>query len=299
MPAVPVAPDRRAWVALGVTVALFGTAWPVTRAALADATPLWFAVGRAGGGAAVAAAALVLAGRLRPPGRGDLPAVLTLGLIQLGAFFALAHLGVARVPAGRTAVLTNVLLPWLVPLSVLVLGERVSPRRWAAAGIALAGAAVLAGPWSVDWSAPGTAVGHGLLLLAALCWSVAIVATKRWPPRRPVVELLPWTLGLGALALVPPALLLEPDGGVGPGAWPHLAYIGLLVSPLGTWSAIEAGRRLPGAVAAMGFLLAPVLGFALSARWLGEAVGTDVALGGLLIAASVALAARGDGPPAR
>ena len=39
------------------------------------------------------------------PVRRGLPALITVGLLQFTAFFALAHIAVAWVPAGRTAVL--------------------------------------------------------------------------------------------------------------------------------------------------------------------------------------------------
>ena len=278
---------------LAIAVLLFGSAWPVTKSALADASPLWFGVSRGALGALVAAVALAIAGRLRMPAREDWPAVLGIGLLQLGGFFALAHLAVALVPAGRTAVLANVTVFWLVPLSVLVLGEQVSRARWAAAGLGLAGVAALAGPWAVDWRQGDAVLGHAMLLGAALLWSCAIIITRKFPPRRPMVENLPWCFGVGCLVLVPLAALLEPHGGIGRGAWWHALLVGVVVAPIGTWSVIEAGRRLPGAVASVGFLLVPVLGVALSTLWLGESLGWDVAVGGALIGASVLVATRG------
>ncbi len=278
---------------LAVAVVLFGGAWPITKAALDDATPMWFASSRALLAALVATALLAALGRLRLPRREDRNAVLILGLFQLGGFFALTHLAVALVPAGRTAVISNVVTYWLIPLSVLFLGERVSRRRWMAAGLGLAGAAVLVGPWAVDWSDRAMLWGHLMLVLAALLWSIAIVATRRWPTRTPMLELLPFCFGLGALVLVPLALVMEPGGGIGPASWPHMLFIGLVAAPIGTWCVIEAGRRLPGAVASVGFLMVPAFGVVLSTLWLGEPVGRDVILGGVLIVASVWLAARG------
>ena len=74
-------------------------------------------------------------------------------LLQLGAFFVLAHAARrAWCQAGRTAIISAVVTYWLIPLSVLVLGEKVPPHRWVAAGLGLAGVAVLAGPWAVDWT---------------------------------------------------------------------------------------------------------------------------------------------------
>ena len=278
---------------LALAVLLFGGVWPVTKDALRDATPIWFAISRAGLAALASGTILLLLGRLRWPGQRDLPALFALGLLQLGGFFVLTHLALAVLPAGRIAVLSNVTIYFLVPLSVLVLGERVSARRWAAAAVALAGAAVLVGPWSVPWSRPGVAMGNALLVIAALAWSVAIVVTRLRPPTRLIMELLPFCFGIATLLMLPVALWREPAGGIGPGAWPHAAFIGLIAAPIGTWSVIEAGRRLPSTVASVGFMLVPVLGVTASALWLGEPVGWDLWLGGALIAASVALAVRG------
>lgn len=278
---------------LFAAVILFGGAWPITKAALADASPLWFGTGRSALAALGAALLLGALGRLRFPRAEDRPALLFLGLFQLGGFFALTHLAVALVPAGRTAVLSNVVTYWLIPLSVLLLGEKVSAARWAAAGLGLAGAGVLIGPWAVDWSDHQVLLGHFMLVMAGLLWSIAIIASRKWPPKTPMFELLPWCFGIGALILVPITLYMEPDGGVGLSSWPHLLYIGFFAAPIGTWCVIEAGRKLPGAVASVGFLLVPAFGVLISTIWLGEPLGWDVFVGGGLIVASVFLAARG------
>lgn len=286
-------PMASAFRLLLAAVILFGGAWPITKAALEDASPLWFGTGRAALAALAAALLLAVLGRLRFPAAEDRRAVLFLGLFQLGGFFALTHLAVALVPAGRTAVLSNVVTYWLIPLSVLVLGEKVSAQRWLAAGLGLAGAGALIGPWAVDWMDHDVLVGHFLLVIAGLLWTIAIIASRKWPPRTAMLDLLPWCFGIGALVLLPMALILEPEGGVGLHAWPHLLYIGLIAAPIGTWCVIEAARKLPGAVSSVGFLLVPAFGVTLSALWLGEPIGWDVIIGGLLIVASVFLAARG------
>jgi drug/metabolite transporter (DMT)-like permease len=276
-----------------IAIVLFGGAWPVTKAALADATPLWFGTSRAGFAALIAALLLAVLGRLRLPRREDRNAVIFLGLFQLGGFFVLTHLAVALVPAGRTAVLSNVVAYWLIPLSVFFLGERVSRMRWIAAGVSLGGALVLIGPWAVDWTDRQVLAGHLMLMAAGLSWSIAIIASRKWPPRSSMLELLPWCFAIGTCVLLPLALLLEPEGGIGRSSWPHMLFIGLIAAPIGTWCVIEASRKLPGAVASVWFLLVPFIGVVVGALWLGEPIGWDVIIGGALIVVSVIMAARG------
>jgi len=283
---------RSAFHLLVVAILLFGGAWPVTKAALAHATPMWFAVGRAGLAAVVCALLLAVLGRLHWPRRRDMPSVLALGLLQLGVFFVLAHAAVAMVQAGRTAIISAVVTYWLIPLSVLVLGEKVPPHRWVAAGLGLAGVAVLAGPWSVDWTDTAQLLGHLMLMAAALFWTLAIITTRKYPPASSVFELLPWCFALATVFILPFALVLEPDGGIFGPSWPFMLYIGLIVAPIGTWCVIEVGRRLPGAVASVAFLLVPAFGVLVSHIWLQEPLGWDMILGGGLIVASVVLAAR-------
>lgn len=278
---------------LAVSVCLFGGIWPVTKAALAHATPLWFALNRAGMAAFATGLLLAALGRLRPPQRRDLPCILGIGTLQLGAFFALTHLALDWVPAGRTAILCNVTVFWLIPLSVWVLGDRVSRGQWWAVLVGVLGVFMLMRPWDLAGQGPGVLPGYAMLLGASLCWSLAILVTRRFPPGRPVLELLPWCFLIGAALLAPLALWREPAGGIGAASWPHAAFVGAVAAPVGTWATIEAGRRLSGIMASVGFLAVPALGVALSNLWLGEALGWDVLAGGLLIGASVVLAARG------
>ena len=284
---------RSGLIQLGVAVVLLSSAWPVTKTALTlGASPLWFAVGRAGLSAVAAFAALAVMGRLRLPRRADRPAVLAVGLLQLAGFFGFAHAAAAWIPAGRTGVLSNVTTIWLVPLSMLVLGETISARRWCAAGCGMAGVGVLMSPWSIDWHSGQVVLGHLLLMGAGLSWSAAIVIVRRWPPRSTMLQLVPWCFGLATLVLLPLALLIHPE----PGHWgmPALAalgYIGLVAGPIGTWCIMEVTAVLPTMVSSIGFLLSPALGLLLSAWFLGEALTPDLIGGAVLILASVALAA--------
>ena len=277
---------------LAGSVVLLSSAWPVTKAAItAGASPLWFAVGRAGGSALTALLVLGALGRLRLPARRDLPAVFAVGVFQLAGFFALTHAAMAWVPAGRSAILSNVTTIWIVPLAMLVLHEPIPPRRWLATALGLAGVVVLMGPWAIDWSAPGVLTGHVLLLGAGLGFAVALTVVRRAPPRGGMLALLPWCFGIATLLLVPLALL---EGG-GFGAWPAasvgaLVYTGALAGPGGTWCIMAAAAALPAMLASVGLLATPALGLLLSTWWLAEPLDADLLAGSALILGGVACA---------
>jgi O-acetylserine/cysteine efflux transporter len=278
---------------LALSVILLGSAWPVTKIAISGgASPLWFAVGRAGISCVAALATLCVLRRLRRPRRVDMPALLSVGLLQLAGFFAFTHAAIAWLSAGRAVILSNVTTIFIVPMSLLVLHETISPRRWLATVLGVAGVAVLIGPWAIDWSQCEVMIGHLFLLAAAFCYAVTLIVLRYAPPRLAMLELLPWCFGAATLALLPLALW---HGG-GFGVWPassvwSLVFIGGIAGPVGTWSIMQAAASLPAIVASVGVLLTPAAGLALSTLWLGEAFGLDLQIGSALILGGVACAA--------
>jgi O-acetylserine/cysteine efflux transporter len=236
---------------------------------------------------------LALRGALRRPHRADLPALLAVGVLQLGGYFALAHEAVAWVPAGRTAILANTTTMWVVPLSLVFLHERIPLRRWAAAAFGLAGVVILMSPWAIDWTSRTALVGHAFLLGAALSWSVAIIVTRAARPHLSMFELLPWCFAVGAMMLAPLLIWHAPDGTLGsrPGSWAALAYIGLLAGPFGTWCVVQATATLPTVVSSVGFLTTPAVSLVLANLFLGEAFTVDLLLGSALIIGGVGFAA--------
>ena len=281
-------------VQLLASVVLLSSAWPLTKIALAEgATPLWFAEGRAVLSGLTAAALLLAMGRFRMPSRPDLPAIIAIGGLQLGMYFALAHEAVAWVPAGRTAILANTTTIWVVPLSLIFLAEHIPAARWMAAGLGLAGVAVLINPLAIDWSSGSVLIGHVFLLGAGLSWSVAIIVTRAAKPRGTMFEVLPWCFLVGALVLAPMVWWHAPHGTFGdsPASWGSLAYIGFVAGPLGTWCVMEATAKLPALVSSVGFLTTPAVSLILANMLLHEPFTPDLLAGSALIMIGVACAA--------
>jgi drug/metabolite transporter (DMT)-like permease len=287
----PARRQRRALLLLAVPVLLFGITWPVSKVALQDATPLWFAADRAILSTGAAFALVIVLRQWRRPTREDLPIILSVGILQLAAYFALTGLGLSFVPAGRSVVLSSITTLWLVPLALLT-GEPIPPLRWLGVAAGLIGIITLANPWSLDWREPGIAIGHGVLVLAALCWALAIRHAGRHAWHLSPLQALLWQMLVASALLVPLAALADPRGGVGRTlpALGGLFYVGVIAGPLATWAAVIVARDLPSVVSSLGFLGIPALGLILSTTLLGESMTWSLALGSALIGCGVALA---------
>lgn len=279
-------------LALGVLAA--GSAWPAIKHGLAEATPVWYAAGRAGISAATGFAVLAALGQLRRPSRADLPIVVSVGGLQLCLFFTLINLGLALLPAGRSVILAYTTTLWVVPLTGPLLGEWPRARQLAGVALGFAGIAVLVMPAvaPVGTADAGALAGYLFLLGAALCWALAILHSRghRW--NLTPLQVMPWQMLFAAVLLVPVALALEPGGYIAPTAralWP-LAYLGMIAGPVITWSSTSVARLVPAVAVSLGYLMTPVMGVAISALFLGEPVGPDLAVGGLLVLAGAAVA---------
>ena len=98
---------RRASLLVACLVLIWGCNWPVNKVVLSHISPLWFACLRV----AMGSISLFLVQAFRTegvklPARADLPVVLSIGLVQVAAVMALVQLGLANVPAGRSAILS-------------------------------------------------------------------------------------------------------------------------------------------------------------------------------------------------
>ena len=192
---------RQALALLAVVVLAWGFTWVVSKLLLQYMTPLWAVAARS----AVGAAALLLLGlalrRVAWPVRANIPVILSVGLLHMGAFAALVSLGLQHVPAGRSVVLAYTTPLWVIPAARLFLGEPIGPGRRAGLLLGLAGLILIFNPLAFDWSDRAAIFGNALVLLAALCWAANIVYVRahRWVT--PPFELAFWQALLATVVL--------------------------------------------------------------------------------------------------
>jgi drug/metabolite transporter (DMT)-like permease len=271
--------------------------WVVMKLAVHEVTPLWAIAFRTLLAALVLFPALSAARQLARPPRADVSILLVIALFHMVAFAALMTAGLTLVPAGRAIVLGYTTPLWVTPAAFLFLGERVSARQAFGIAVGMSGLLLLFWPGKADWSSSTTLLGNGIVILAALCWSVSIVYTRahRWTTTP--LALMPWQCLLATVVLVALALLIEgaPPSRVSTPALAALAYNGVIGTALGFWAMTVVNRRVPAASASLGVLVTPVMGIGLAAVILGEGLDPVLILSALIILFGVALGARGRG----
>jgi drug/metabolite transporter (DMT)-like permease len=269
---------------LGPVVLLWGVNWPIMKMGLAFMPPLWFAAARVSLATLCFFVLLLATGRLRRPPHADMPVVLSVGLLQTAAFLGLTHVALMFVEAGRSAILAYTTPLWVAPLSALFLREHLTRAKLLAVGLGMAGVAVLFNPLDVDYGDHRVLLGNGLLLLSAVVWATAIVHVSghRW--QASPLALMPWQMLLGALVLIPAAMMVEPGPRIdwSPELLAILFYNGPVASAFCYWAFVTVNRSFSATTTALGSLGVPVVGVFASALALGEPL-TVAKLAGLVL----------------
>lgn len=269
---------RTAFLLFALVVFSWGFTWPVTKAIVAQVSPLWTSTIRSGIAGAVLLALLLVQGSLIVPKRGDIAVIANIALLHMVAFAALVAIGIQFIPAGRSVVLGYTAPLWVVPGAWLFLGERITARRAVGIAAGMTGLAILFNPLAFDWSDRGAVLGNGLILLGALCWAVSILHVRAHTWVSTPFQLVFWEILLATLVLLGLALLLEPVPDI---AWnPSLVGLFLFASIFGVvvayWAMATVNRSLPAVTTSLGILATPVVGTLCSTIALSEAI--DVAL---------------------
>jgi probable blue pigment (indigoidine) exporter len=212
----------------------------------------------------------------------------TLGLLNIGAFFALLFVAAYRLPGGLAATLGAAQPLAVAAFARLLLGERPNRWRlgWAAAGI-LGVALMVLGP-GAHADLLGIVAGLG----GTVSMSVGVVLTRRWGNPVGPVAFAGWQLTAGGLFLLPLSLLVE-------GAPPHLApaaiggyaWLGLVGALLAYTVWFRGIGRLPVTAVSFLTLLSPVVATVLGWTVLGQSLAPTQSLG-FVVALAAVLAAQ-------
>jgi drug/metabolite transporter (DMT)-like permease len=263
-------PPRLWWVLAGLTFA-WGFNWTALKVALSEVPPWTFRSLCLGLGSAVLFAALRAGGQRLALPRGQWGRLWLLALLNITAWNMLIAFGVALIPSGRAAILAYTMPVWAVPLSVWLLGERITRAKLAGLALGLGGLALLLRESFVSLgSAP---LGSLLILGAAFSWALGAVLQKRFPVSLPAGPYTAWIMLLGGVPIFAGALLLEDPGAlrnVGLPAMLGTAYNVFIAFAFAHWAWIKIATSVPVSVFSISMLIIPVVGVLSGMLFLGE-----------------------------
>lgn len=287
---------RGAYIMLGLCLPVWGINWPVMKIAVESIPPVWLACARMATTCVCLFFVLGILGKLRLPGRRDLPAVLSVGVIMMGIYPALTMTGLVDAGAGRASLLSFITPLWVTPAAMILFGERLGAYKAAGLVVGLAGLAVLFNPLGFDWSNEAVVRGNLILVLASMVWSITILHMRHHVWRLSPVELAPWQMLMASLVAAPLALWFDAGEKV---TWSLklvglIAFAGPVATTLTIIGVITIFRALPAITGSLLFLSTPVAGMLCSAAILGETLTLTNVAGLVLIVAGLAFVALGE-----
>ncbi|MBI3374727.1 MAG: DMT family transporter [Betaproteobacteria bacterium] len=263
-------PPRLLWILAGLTIA-WGFNWTALKVALAEVSPWTFRSLCLGAGSGVLFAALCLGGQPLGVPRGQWGRLMLLALFNITSWNILIAYGVSMIPSGRAAILAYTMPVWSIPLSMMVLGERLTVRRATGLGLGMAGMALLL---SEDLATLRAApLGTLLALGAALSWGLGTVLQKRYPVAMPVGAYTAWIMLIGGVPIfigtavfdlgrpIPEISLLAALG---------VLYNVVIAFAWAHWAWLKLATALPVSVFSISMLVIPVVGVFSGMVFLGE-----------------------------
>lgn len=209
-----------------------------------------------------------------------------LGVLNIGAFFALLFIAAYRLPGGVAAVVGGV-----QPLIVALLASRVLRERLTTRTV-LAGIAGVCGVALVALQAQARLDLIGLLaaLGGAVSMAVGIVLSKRWGQPAPPLTVTAWQLLTGGLTLAILVLMFEglPTEVLTLTNFGGYLYLSLIGTAFAYVMWFRGIARLPATTTAFLGLLSPIVAVLLGWAVAGEGLGFVQIMGALIVLGAVA-----------
>jgi drug/metabolite transporter (DMT)-like permease len=211
-------------------------------------------------------------------------------LVNITGWHILSAHGIARMQAGRAAIIAYTMPMWAILLSRLMLRERLTCMRLCALALGFGGLFLLLWP---DLKAVKAAPAGALFMLgAAFCWAAGTVLVKYYQWHMPGTLVVGWQLLIGGIPVVFGAFLLEPVAAIFAISWKALLTLIFLVSfPIifCHWAFFMVVQIFQANVAALSTLSIPVIGVFSSAILLGEPLNIHELTALVLVVASLGL----------
>lgn len=262
---------------------LWGTTYLTTTLFLPEDRPLLAATMRA-----LPAELLLLAVCRRLPSGAWWWKSWILGMLNIGAFFALLFIAAYRLPGGVAAIVGGI-----QPLIVALLASRLLHERLTARVVAAGLTGVLGvGLITLQAQALLDAVGVLAALGGTVSMASGIVLSKKWGQPAPPLATTAWQLITGGLSLLVVMIIFEglPTTALTPSSIGGFAYLSLVGTAFAYVMWFRGISRLPASTTAFLGLLSPVVAMVLGWAVAGENFTAPQMLGIFLVLGSIASA---------
>jgi drug/metabolite transporter (DMT)-like permease len=279
-------PRKLWWVLAGLTLA-WGFNWTAMKVSLAEVPPWSFRTLCLAGGAAILFSVLRLVGTPLAVPRAHWRRMAFLAVLNITCWNILIAYGVAMIPSGRAAVIAYSMPVLAIPLSVWLLGERMSGRKLAGIALGLAGLALMLADQVASLQA--APIGALLVLGAAATWAIGTVLQKKYPVSVPTSVYTAWIMLIGGIPIFVVATILEAGRypAISLQAWLAVAYNVFVAFAWAHWAWIKIATSVSVTVFSLSMLLIPVVGVLSGMVFLGERPTLSEAIAMLLILAAL------------
>jgi drug/metabolite transporter (DMT)-like permease len=217
------------------------------------------------------------------------PKLALIGAINSALPFILFAWGAQRAPAGIGAIANAMTVPFTTLIAFMFFGERIGVWRSIALAIGFGGVVVLASDRTaganVAWAAAAGTT-------ASLLYGIGINLARRHFGGLPPAALASATLGCAALLTLPFALAQWPRTSIPIESWAAGTALGVLCTGVAFVAYYRLIARIGASRASTVTYLIPLFGVVWAWLVLGEALTSSMAVAGVMILGSVAIAQR-------
>ena len=235
-------PTRNDWLSIFALGLVWGGTFMVIAFALEGYGPLTVACARTTFGAVTLLVALRVMGLGLPQGWAVWRYILPAGVLSTALPFFLLSWAQASVPSAFAGLSMAAVPLFVLPLAHVFSDEKMTLRKSLGFGLGFAGVVLVLGPTALEGGS--SLLPHLACFLAALCYAVSSVLTRRCPKVEPV-GFAAATLIVGAAVLLPAMLLVEglPHWA---GTQPAIAivFLGLMPTALAALLRVSIIRRV-------------------------------------------------------
>lgn len=272
---------------------IWGAAYPLTKVALTDVPPLLLGLFRfmLAGCFFMASEKSLPLQKIAPEDRKSF-----IGLAFWGVFVLIIGMnyGLIWAPGMAASILSGTPPLFTVVLAAIILGEKIRPVQFLSIALALGGLAMLGSDFSANTKLEQWQVWAGCLmtLVPQFSWAMYGIAGKKLSERYHWRLICRDTFSLGALMLLPPAIIEVCFRGFGNWSWQTvfiLLYLAVMNSVItySLWN--SALKMIPVSLASFLIYLQPVSGAVLSYLLFGEKLTTSGFAGTALIFVALTL----------